>query len=396
MDKDASQERSFGAFELERSALQQHFDSRYVTVSHSELRRARATIDSVQDRLWAIVPMAEWQPEMAPTVRQTASYLCGLMPAHQVIFMDGGSSAENADAARAGRATVIPQDDILDAIDWTRLTPILNRKGRPHGRAGQGLNVLAGHIALLALGAEPDDLVFQCDADVGGYQQLAPLERLVHAWSSQEGVQHAKLAKFGRNNESLMIVRALQQLWDVLDVDWIPPAVKDAGNDVFLALAPDKWLTCGLYLSLGEVIQARPGASGYLDAATQALWTIGAPECGWRRVRHVEAPPPCQDSVNSWPKECVMMTTIAMFMQGVVLSGSLPHQWTLSDIGELNQRLMPALGCVPLIGEADGPVSISQVTTERILPSVRTLLDNGLLDLSRAAQVARRARWGTK
>ncbi|MEV0322493.1 hypothetical protein ACIBKX_37335 [Streptomyces sp. NPDC050658] len=383
--------RSIGSIELRDSPLQSHFNARYVNMAPHHRNDTHELIKGLKSSLWALVPMAEWQPEMAPTVEQAASYISQYVTTRRALFVDGGSCLEAVKAARRGGATVISQDDVLDAVDWKRLLPILNLDERPRGRAGQGLNVLAGHISLIALGLAANDIVFQCDADVRNYRELAPLERLIGAWWDQKGIHHVKLSQPGRNNESLMIVRTLQRLWNALDLDWIPESVKDLGEDIFMALGPDKWLTCGIYLSRGQVVQARPGATGYLDATLQALWTINAPECGWRKVRHVEAEPPCQDVQNSPTKEFTVLTNISTFIHTVALLGKPPHSWNLAEIEALNTRIMPQLDHVPIVSGEGRPVSVHHINTERIIPSPGYLITRDLLDLDRVRKVAMRA-----
>ncbi|WP_394831107.1 hypothetical protein LVJ94_31805 [Pendulispora rubella] len=331
--------------------------------------------------------MAEQQPELANTVTRAAHYLSSRLPRGRVFFLDGGSCPENVAAARAGGAIVLEQDKIFDAIDWERLLPILNLHGRPVGRSGQGLNIFAAHIALHALGVRDDDLVFQGDADVQNYEELAPIERLLSAWSLEKSTRHAKLAQPGRNNEMTMVALAMQQLFSCLDLPWVPPAVKQLGHDVFMALAPDKWLTCGLYLVTGEIILSRPFASGYLDATVQAVWATGAPECGWRNIRYVECPVHCRDSVNTTTKETLILSSVAMHLQGIVMHGLAPHEWNADHIMRLNRSMMPRLCDIPEIGDIAGPVTVHRIDPDRLIPSVSSLCEERIIDLARVAEI---------
>ncbi|WP_394828059.1 hypothetical protein [Pendulispora albinea] len=345
-----------------------------------------------RDRLWAIVPMAERQPELAETITRAASYLSRRLPRGRVLFLDGGSCSENVAAARAGGAIVLAQDAIFDAMDWERLLPILNLRRRPVGRSGQGFNVFAAHVALHALGVRDDDIVFQCDADVQNYEELAPMERLLAAWSLEKSARHVKLAQPGRNNEMTMVAVAMQQLFSCLELPWIPPAVKQLGHDVFMALAPDKWLTCGLYLVTGAIVRSRPFASGYLDATVQAVWAAGAPECGWRNVRYVECPVRCRDSINTATKETLILSMVALYLQSMVMHGVAPHAWTTDHILRLNRNMMPKLGDIPEIGDAAGPVAIHRIDPDRLIPSVSALGEEGILDVARVAEIVAGAR----
>jgi hypothetical protein len=380
--------RSRSAYNLLRSPMEAHFRARYVAPSGEALSGAAREIQARRDRLWALVPMGEDQPGLAKTVAQAARYLRARIPGGRVLFVDGGSCPENVAAARAEGAAVLGQDRIFDAIDWERLLPILNLPRRPSGRAGQGFNVFAGHLALAALGLRDGDVVFQCDADVQDYERIAPLERLVAAWAREDGIRHAKLAQSGRNNETVMAARAMAELFSALDLPWIPQAVKHLGHEVFMALAPDKWLTCGIYLVTEEVVRARPFASGYLDATTQALWTTSAPECGWRGVRHVECPVPCRDAENTATKEALMMSSIALLLQSVVMHGKALHLWTLDDMTRINLRVMPRLCDVPAIGDGAGPVAIHRIEQDRMVPPVSLLCRAGIVDLGGVAEIA--------
>ena len=171
------------------------------------------------------------------------------------------------------------------------------------------------------------------------------------------------------------------QLFSTLELPWVPPEVKQLGHQVFLALGPDKWLTCGMYLGTGAVALARPLASGYLDATTQALWTADAPECGWRRVRHVECPVACRDAENTTTKETLILSSVALYLQSVVMHGKAPHEWNEQDIARLNREVLPKLGDIPEIGDTAGPVSIHRIDQDRIIPSVRALCAGGIIDL---------------
>jgi hypothetical protein len=166
--------RSRSAYEVLDPPSKAHFEARYVVPSETALAAAATAIREVNARLWAIVPMAEQQPELAMTVKQAARYLSARLPAGRVLFLDGSSYPESVAAARAGGAMVVKQDQIFDAVDWNELLPLLNLRRRPVGRAGQGLNVFAAHLTLAALGVREGDLVLQCDADVENYEELAP------------------------------------------------------------------------------------------------------------------------------------------------------------------------------------------------------------------------------
>lgn len=379
--------RSRSAYDVLDPPAKAHFEARYVVPSETTLAAAATAIREVNARIWAIVPMAEQQPELAMTVKQAARYLSARLPAGRVLFLDGGSCPENVAAARAGGAMVVKQDQIFDAVDWNELLPLLNLRRRPVGRAGQGFNVFAAHLTLAALGVREGDLVLQCDADVENYEELAPLERLIPACSQTESVRHAKLAQPGRNNEITMVARTTQQLFHILELPWVPPAVKQLSRKVFQALAPDKWLTCGIYVITGAIALSRPFASGYLDATTQALWTVEAPACGWRDVRFVECPVSCRDAKNTTTKDTLMLSSIALYLQSIVMCGKAPDRWSFSDIAELNRDVMPRLCDIPEIGDADGPVVLHRIQQDRIIPPVRALCEAGLIDLAAAAEV---------
>ncbi|WP_394849232.1 hypothetical protein LZC95_17510 [Pendulispora brunnea] len=375
------------AYDLRPSPLEEHFRARYVIPSPEALLAASSELPVRHDRLWAIVPMAEQQPALAETVARAAHYLSSRLPRGRVLFLDGGSCRENVAAARAGGAIVLEQDTIFDAIDWGRLLPILNLRRRPVGRSGQGFNVFAAHIALAALGMRDDDLVFQCDADVQNYEELAPLERLLSAWSLEANVRHAKLAQPGRNNEMTMAARAMQQLFYCLELSWVPSTVKQLARDVFMALAPDKWLTCGLYIVTGAVVRSRPFASGYLDAMMQAIWATSARECGWRNIRYVECPVRCRDSVNTSTKETLILSSVALHLQSIVMHGIAPHEWDPGLITQLNCGMMPRLCDIPEIGDAAGPVAIHHIDQDRLIPSVDALCEAKIIDLARVKRI---------
>lgn len=246
--------------------------------------------------------------------------------------------------------------------------------------------MFAGHLALAALGIGERDYLFQGDADVQNYEHMAPIERLLVAATREQGVHHAKLAQPGRDNETLMTTRAVIQVFHALGLPWVPPAVQQLAHDVFMALAPDKWLTCGMYLVTGAIARSRPFASGYLDATTQALWTVGAPECGWRRVRHVACPVTCRDARNTSQKDALMLSSIAMYLHSVVMLGKPPHLWSLDDISQLN-RVLPRLCHIPVIEDTEGPVAIHRIESDRIIPSVNVLSETEIVDLAAVASI---------
>ena len=375
------------AHERRPSPLDEHFRARYVTPSPQTLLAGSSELELRRDRLWAIVPMAEQQPSIAETVARAAHYLSSRLPRGRVLVLDGGSCRENVSAARAAGAIVLSQDEIFDAIDWGRLLPILNLQRRPVARSGQGLNVFAAHIALAALGVRDDDLVFQCDADVENYEELAPIERLLSAWSLEKNIRHAKLAQPGRNNEMTMVARTMQQLFYCLELSWVPSAVKQLARDLFMALAPDKWLTCGLYIVTGAIIRSRPFASGYLDAMVQAVWATGARECGWRNIRYVGCPVRCRDSVNTTTKETLILSSVSLYLQSIVMHGVAPHEWNPDHIMWLNCNMMPRLCDIPEIGDATGPVAVHRIDQDRLIPSVSALCEARIIDLARVAAI---------
>ena len=331
--------------------------------------------------------MAEAQPEMADTVFQVASYLSTRLFPEHILFLDGGSCSENVAAASAGGATVLNQDRIFNAVDWGRLLPALNLTSRPMGRSGQGFNIFAGHIALAALGLSSADIVFQCDADICQIDELVPLERLLVAHLRDPDVKHAKLAQPGRNNEMIMAARSMQQLWYKLNLPWIPDDVKNLGNTIFMGLAPDKWMTCGLYTASGEIALSRPFASGYLDATTQALWSVAAPQCGMHSVRHVECNQRCLDAENTDTKEMLILNSVSLFIQSIVMQGIAPHLWDRESIAHINRTIMPELGNIPIIGDREGPVSIKAIAQDRLIPSVNQLCQAGVVNLDNVKHI---------
>src|ERR1041384_6289623 len=76
--------RSRSAYEVLDPPSKAHFEARYVVPPETGRAAAATAIREVSARLWAIVPMAEQQPELAMTVKQAARYLSDRLPAGRV------------------------------------------------------------------------------------------------------------------------------------------------------------------------------------------------------------------------------------------------------------------------------------------------------------------------
>ena len=371
------------------NTVQEYFQKNYLRPDIRQIKAARLDILKFlsEKRVALVIPMKE----QGPVIRSLLETIAPQMP-HCMICVVNDGSGDNAvgEVRRYGKIRFVDRNEVLNTLAWDRLMPILNLQERPKGK---GITVLAGylfHFFLAQYSGHTPQWIFQHDADIVEYVQNRGLEYLVWAvLYGKRSAHHIKMAQSGRGNESSMAMRsallALSNASSALFLHGMEKIEKRA-HSLFTSLAPLKWMLSGQFGLSWQLAMQRPFASGYLE---ETLTCAFVGDSGLSTVQ-VSNPNICLDAVNDYRKEGIILQLVNNFILTLAFVKKPVHRWTVSDIQSLNSGIMTRALDMALIPPDHGPVLADTVPSERILPSIKMLKEENLINEVAAMELVKR------
>ncbi|MEK7099211.1 MAG: hypothetical protein AAB916_01695 [Patescibacteria group bacterium] len=361
----------------ERERLQSIFSTDYLQPSYSDIESCRKKTERyLKDRNVAmVIPVKENSP-----VCTFLDHLVSDLPPECITVVDGGSASCALDTARRHGTRILSACAILDTIDWDRLLPILALDKKPCGPAGargKGVAVFAGYLFQYALATHQQVFprwICQHDSELARYEEYRGLEYLLYGLFQRPLASYIKMAQVGRENERCMAARSAFGDWATLP--YLTPAIQKHASRVFEKLTRDQHMLAGEFMVSWDVAMRRPFGTGFLEETLIALFADPA-VC-------VYNPNPRSDEKNPQHKESRMQQEIISFMNAVVLGEQCVDAWSIHDIARFNadvlSRPLP-MGWIPDPTEQNpGPVRAEVFEQNRIMPSIRMLVDGGFID----------------
>lgn len=363
--------------------MQAHFARNYLQPSEADISSQRIKRFLKGDDIVMIVPMRE----RGPVARPLLSVITRLMPSNHIYVMDDGSDEAACNEVQRYGVRLAATGKILDLLNWDRLLPILALDQRPRGK---GVAVLAGHLLLYLLAEYAGKMptwVCQHDSEIADYFRYRGLEYLAWGALQKRGAHYVKMAKTGRGNERCMSARSLLCSLATLQRD---PAVRKRMEDLFVKLAPHKWLLTGEFMLQWSLAMQRPFATGYLEETLISAFAEDMGAMIGKPTIQVANPNPRLDAANTEEKETLMQDQISSFIMELAHETLPTNRWTLEDIARLNHERMSIPERSVRIPGDEGPVRYKEVENNRILPSIAMLSGGEFINSEEAASFIQR------
>lgn len=352
--------------------VQSHFARNYFIPSEEDISDGRVKDFLRGSDVAMIVPMRERGPVTRPLLTTTSR----LMPVGNIYVIDDGSDTEACKEVRLHGAQLVAATNILDLLDWEMLLPLLALNERPHGK---GIAVMAGYLLLYLLvehAGKTVEWVCQHDSEIAEYSVYRGLEYLAWGALQKRNAHYVKMAKAGRGNESCMTARSL--LRNLARLPQSPPVQKRLG-DLFMRLAPHKWMLTGEFMLRWSLAMQRPFATGYLEETLISAFAEDVGAVTGQSTIQVANPNPRLDAANTTRKEALMQDQISGFLMELGYETLPVNRWTIEDIARLNHERMSIPEEVAWIPEDDEAVRYDVVENNRILPSIAMLSEGGFI-----------------
>jgi len=378
-------------FLKQKRTLREKFSQYYFQVDDKEIKDHSLSISQFLNEGQAdlIIPMKEKDSTIGNLLRYAEKRI-----SPDLIFVVNDESEKKSveTVKEFNKMFLIDKEEILKLINWQKLLPLLNLSRAPKGK---GITVMAGYLFRYLLGkakSRKSRWIFQTDADIKNHKRFKPLEYLAWGIIKDPAAYQIKIAKSGRNNESHMAIRSsltvLEDLGKAILLDE-GEKIGQRARELFENLAKYKWILGGTFGITNEIAYSRPFASGYLDETLTCAFV----EDKARKERgfsvQVSNPNPCSDGRNSFKKENIIVQMTANFVIILLLAKKPVCDWALEDIAWINKNLMSKKRPVALIPpkEDNGPVIVENIANERILPSIKMMEENNLINEKRAEKL---------
>lgn len=364
---------AYTAYDNHAEEVQAHFERNYLQPPEEEVSSPPVRDFLSSDEIAMIVPMRE----RGPVTRSLLSTVKRLMPSQRIYVIDDGSDDAACEEVRRHGAHLVGTGEILDFLHWDRLLPLLALEQRPRGK---GVAVLAGYLLLYLLAEYAGDTpswVCQHDSEIAEYDRYRGLEYLAWGALHRKGAHYVKMAKTGRGNEACMVARSLLRKLARLPQD---PAVQKRMDDLFLRLAPHKWLLTGEFMLQWSLAMQRPFATGYLEETLISAFAEDLGAVIGRSTVHIANPNPRLDAPNTARKESLILHHVSSFILELGYESIPTNRWTLEDITRLNHERMSMPEEAAWIPDDEGPVRYEEVENNRILPSIAMLSEAGFIN----------------
>ncbi len=328
-------------------------------------------------RVKVLIPLREFQENGAPLIGEIMSVLCQQVGQENIFIVDNGIHPRIRQNLLASGVTLISPEAVRQHFNWSALLGDLNLSGLD---SGKGYAVMIG-LAYLALNGlmHDDDWLVQCDGDITRFGQYQMIPHLFYPVAADPAArwEYLKMAKVGRNNETTKAgINGLAAHFQcsLFIQDDVRAQQAQVARELYDACIHHIWMLSGEFALRWHQVVRRMGASGYCEEV------LISAQHGWRTMGQTLNPNPRLDRPNSKRKEDIMMIRIVQFLNALVVFGrSLRSPWSREDVRLFNQQVIPHLTSVAWLPEQNGPVQIESFEADRIIPSVATLLQTGVL-----------------
>ncbi len=337
-----------------------------------------------------VVPMHEQHPVSRPML-QTLVNLCHVNP-RDILIVDDRSHISATEDVRTFGVPCINKASVLECLNWEELDKILHRG--EHRLCGKGMAVLAGYLAYYAQaqksGKTPTWLV-QHDSEIRSYRDYRGLQYLAAGILRDKDCGYVKMSKTGRGNERCMQVRSLYE--HLAFMPSLAQHARERAQQLFLPMVKHRWMLTGEFGLRWNLAMARPFSSHLLEETLTSAYCedyFSSSAGANLHTVQVANPYPRDDGRNPEHKEAKMQGQINRFLLTLLEFGPV-HTWGLEDIEKINGMFLSRPVRMARILEAEeganDPVKIEQFRDDRILPSVKTMVEEGLVNLDKLLQI---------
>jgi len=209
-----------------------------------------------------------------------------------------------------------------------------------------------------------------CDSDIKNFSEYDPIPYLVYplVFDSQKNFGYLKIAKPGRNNETVMGARcALRPLGEL-------------GNRYFRRLARDMWMITGEYIVEVDYMRRLCHCTrSFVDTFT-AMYFADLEEAGKTSVAIVHNPNSRLDKKNDEMKEQTILYSIATNLVAFAAYGKEVSAFELADVRKVNREMINTYTLYPYIPSEPSPMKVASIVNDRVIPSIAMLEANDLID----------------
>ncbi|MBN1916849.1 MAG: hypothetical protein JW889_02980 [Verrucomicrobia bacterium] len=322
------------------------------------------------------IPMWNEGDTVGPIVKFLIEQLDG--PQH-LICMDANSDDNSVEVVEALGVRTIRQADMFACVKWDRFCELLNDP-EPRGR-GMTLYAMTMYRFLIQEGAFPSYLAYS-DSDIRNFAEYDPIPYLVYPVVTEPKRHwlYTKIAKPGRNNESVMAGRIAAQ------------SCSPVGRRIYERLSRDMWMISGEYMVEGKYMRTLVHTTrSFLDALT-AVYFADLDVGGVGDVAIVGNGNSRLDKKNDNMKEQTILYSIAANIVAFANYGRYVSELTLDDIRKLNTDWFNRIEIYPYIPEASEPMHAVKIMNDRFIPSIEQLIAADLVDTAKVAEMKKKYR----
>ncbi len=147
-------------------------------------------------------------------------------------------------------------------------------------------------------------------------------------------------------------------------------------------------MVSGAFALRYDLAMNRPFATGYLEEVLTCAFVEDAGQEKERKTIQVANPTPCYEGNNDFHKEWIILQGVSNFLFLLAIIGKPVNKWSVKDIKKINKKIMSdkkEMGIIPPEGD-ERPVQIKTVPDERIIPSIKDLDKEGIINWKKAEQ----------
>jgi hypothetical protein len=370
--------------------LQEKCNAFYLSPSKEEFAVKKEKINRALRGSALIIPMKEEEPVINPLL---SAVVRQFKNKNIVVVNDRSSREALLPLADYKKISTVDCENVLEVLNQKKLLEILGTDHMPHGK---GVAVLAGYLTQYIVNRYEKNnpkWIIQHDAEVSNYAEHKGVDYLGFGISEAENdVHHVKTAKSGRNNEGIMMSRSsLLSLRHLSSTNPHTRKIKKRAEQLFSRLVSLKWMVSGAFALRYELAMSRPFATGYLEEVLTCAFVEDVGHEKKRKTVQVANPNPCYEGNNDFQKEWIILQGVSNFLFLLAVIGKPVNKWSVKDIRKINKKIMSdkkEMGVIPPEGD-ERPVQIKTVPDERIIPSIKDLDKEGIINWKRAEQFYR-------
>ncbi|MEA2092606.1 MAG: hypothetical protein U9P61_01395 [Patescibacteria group bacterium] len=369
------------------NVLQEKCNAFYLSPTKEKLGAKKEKINSILGRSALIIPMKEEEPVIAPLLDSVVKQFKNQ---NITVINDRSSRKALLPLDNYKKINTVDCENVLEVLNQEKLLEILNTNHMPHGK---GVAVLAGYLTQYIINRyekNNPEWIIQHDAEVSNYTEHKGVDYLGFGISEAgENVHHIKTAKSGRNNECIMMSRSsLLSLKHLSSANPYTKKIKKRAEQLFLRLVSLKWMVSGAFALRYELAMNRPFATGYLEEVLTCAFVEDVGCEKKRKTIQVSNPNPCYEGNNNFHKEWIILQGVSNFLFLLAIIGKPINKWSAKDIRKINKKIMSdkkEMGIIPPEGD-ERPIQIKTVPDERIIPSIKDLDKEGVINWKKAEQ----------